>query len=58
MLRRAIRKSTPGAYADDFERWLSDAKARRAEAPPAAAAAGTANVFRVLARRLTSRLFG
>jgi len=49
--------ANPGPYTDDFERWLSDAKARRTEAPPAAAPASIANVLRVLARRLTSRLF-
>jgi len=44
--------ATQSAYTDDFERWLSDAEARRTVAPPAAAPAGIANVLRVLARRL------
>lgn len=47
--------ANPGACADDFERWLSDARARRAEAPPPAAPASIANVLRLLARRIKSR---
>ena len=51
---RYVHARKPGSYADDFERWLSDARARRAEAPPPAAPASIANVLRLLARRLTS----
>ncbi|HUY48400.1 MAG TPA: hypothetical protein VMV92_22170 [Streptosporangiaceae bacterium] len=50
-------RATQSAYADDFERWLSDAKTRRAEAPPTAAPASIGNVLRALARRLRSGLF-
>jgi len=50
-------RTTQSAYTDDFERWLSDAEARRTVAPPAAAPVGIANVLRVLARRLATGLF-